>query len=290
MKCTNCGSLNADNQRFCEICGASLENKPMPEAPIVSTPASLVPPAEKGTDSKKKNFIPFIAGGGVLGAAVAVFFIARTLLPSVENTGGKNGAIKEIGTQTIVFQDGEYEGGTADGLPEGYGVYTYTDHPAYDFYTGEFRNGTMDGQGYLQMKEGSSVNWINGSFANGLPHGSAIASYNIDYLGDGGRGTFTCECEFSEGMLDGLYIERSDDGEYSAVGYFQVNEPIGLWFEFYASEREIDDRNGITRYFEAGTPVPFDADLGGYDFSVDYNFYDYYDEYPGFMGETETVG
>jgi hypothetical protein len=289
MKCSNCGSLNGDDVRFCEICGAALEKQLIPETQKSKTLAPSVPPVKQQKATKKKSFIPFIAGGGLLGAAVAVFFIVRAIFPSIGITDGKTDAAKVIGTQTIAYEDGVYEGDVKDGLPEGSGIYYYDEHPLYDFYTGEFHNGMMEGQGHLQMKEGNAVNWIEGSFAGGLPDGSAFASYNEDYLGSGGGGPFICECEFREGLLDGLYIERSEDGLRSAIGYFQGNEPIGIWFEFYDYETEVTDRNGITLYFEAGEPMPYDADYGGYDFSG-YDFYDYYDEYPGFMESSEAVG
>ncbi|MDR2751722.1 MAG: hypothetical protein LBC41_13775 [Clostridiales bacterium] len=308
MKCPNCGSMNGESEKFCEICGASLETetkaalseseaKPaMPAKPAVSAPQAPVaypkpaapaikpvirpvekpqpPPANQGSKPRKKP------GKLVMAGSAAAILIASFAILNL--AGGGGGSATKSPAVKIDLKAGEYKGETVGNKPDGEGVYIFGKESPFDYYSGEFVKGEMDGNGLLQYKPGEIENWIDGEFSHGLPNGEANASYNINFMGQQG-GPYICDCAFKDGLLDGLFIERSEDGEYAAIGRFENNSPVGIWFIFLSYETEITDSFGTTWPFAPEEPIQYDADLGGYDFREYKAFDDYYDELPGLV-------
>jgi hypothetical protein len=153
MKCPNCGSLNSESEKFCEICGASLETAaPAPEP--VRKPMAIPPPKAKKAEEtprakphvslppKKLSKRVIAIAGSAAAALIALFAILN--LASGLGAGGS--AAKSAG-MAIDLKKGEYKGEKSSNKPNGTGVYTFEEESPYDFYSGEFKNGEMDGLG-----------------------------------------------------------------------------------------------------------------------------------------------
>lgn len=106
----------------------------------------------------------------------------ETALPDCDVSIGAdywNGCVGEHETIQYKFR-GEFHGG----LPNGYGEQTYfhVDGSQSGVYNGEFKNGTRHGEGTYLWANGTQY---RGTWLNGRPNGSGVASYAEGYIYDG---------------------------------------------------------------------------------------------------------
>ena len=136
--------------------------------------------------------------------------------------------------------DGDYEGETIRGIPNGHGKISYKDgakyegewvngmrngsgkfnHPGGEIYIGEFRNGEAFGFGkYYSIQKGSAnTDCLSGHFEDGVSKG-----FIIEEMGDG-----SIQYSFSEkGITQGLVVKISADKTTAQIFSVKDNEQVG---------------------------------------------------------------
>ena len=158
---------------------------------------------------------------------------------STSNPTNNNGENKKIIIKKYIFEDGEYEGETRDGLPHGKGTYRFKNG---DKYIGEFKNGFFDGKGEHISKKREKY---TGQFKKGKREGNGICEcingekYNGFWKDNkrDGEGKYS----FSNGdSYQGEFKEDMFNGKGTMV-YSNGNRTIGMW--------ENNKRNGIEFLF-----------------------------------------
>ena len=160
--------------------------------------------------------------------------IPETSLSNNNNSQNRKKVIKKY-----IYEYGEYEGETRDGLPHGKGTFKYKNG---DEYTGEFKNGLFDGSGEHITKKGEIY---SGQFKNGKREGNGFCTYKngesySGYWKDNkrdGKGKYI----FSNGdCYQGEFKEDMFNGKGTLI-YSNGNKTIGTW--------KNNKRNGIEFLF-----------------------------------------
>ena len=126
-----------------------------------------------------------------------------------------------VGNQSSIWNDcrgaivknlSAYVGEFKNGLPEGYGTFTYSDGAVY---VGNFKEGKEHGIGtFTCWTHGSQY---TGQFQNGKKHGSGIYTYPDGVIYDG---------EWSKGIREGDGVLTYKDGT-ELIGKFSKDKYIG---------------------------------------------------------------
>jgi 1-phosphatidylinositol-4-phosphate 5-kinase len=154
---------------------------------------------------------------------------------------------KKQGMGTMVYSNSDtYEGLWNEGLPDGYGKYTWA---AGNIYIGNWKSGNMNGRGVMQWINGDTLdcNWLNG-----FAHGKGYCKYasGACYIGTWDRGVkdghgifyqpgskIPCNLEVSE-------CATNNDGT-SASSSSNVKAKIGLLFIL----QNMCNKRGLRRFF-----------------------------------------
>ena len=153
---------------------------------------------------------------------------------------------KFTGRSTCEYETGEYCGNFVNGVRQGHGTMTFSNH---DIYDGEWKDGKMHGIGtyrFWNKREDRYVQVYEGSFSEGKRNGNGRMKFsNHDVY----EGTWQNDfCWFADGsifhgiwkfdkMLRGVY--RSSNGEFYDGelkdglfhGYGKLFYTDGKWFE-----------------------------------------------------------
>ncbi len=155
----------------------------------------------------------------------------------------ENPYVKQLLTKTVMkitHNDGEYEGETIRGIPNGIGKISYKDgakyegewlngmrngfgkfwHAGGEIYEGEFKNGEAYGFGkYYSVQAGTpGQNVLSGHFEDGVSKG-----FIIEEMGDG-----SIQFSFSEkGLTQGLVVKIASDKKSANIFTVKDNEQVG---------------------------------------------------------------
>jgi len=99
--------------------------------------------------------------------------------------------------ETLQYVGGNYVGETLNGVPEGFGTYTYDNG---DVCWGEFKSGVMQGKGVFKYANGDHY---EGDFKDDKPHGIGVFTFKDGTVYEG---------EFKEEVMEGYCKIRYSDG------------------------------------------------------------------------------